>query len=448
MSDGAIEKLPRSWIREKLSQSPTVYVVLYGIAMSFGTYFCMYAFRKPFSVGTFEGPKFWRLDLKTTFVVSQILGYALSKFIGIKICTEIGRRQRRNALWVLIVAAQCALLLFAVLPESWKIAAIFLNGLPLGMVWGLCVWYLEGRRTSELLLAGLSCSFIISSALVKDVGRYLLVHQGIPEFWMPFCVGSIFIVPYFLFVWLLDQLPDPDEQDEAERSPRVTMDREMRYVAFKDIAFAMVMLLVGYFFLTAFRDYRDNYGIEIFQALGYAEVPLVFSRTDWPIAFGVMSILALTNFVRNRRWGLFAAFAVMLSGALMIGAATWLFDGGHLTGITWMVLIGLGAYVMYVPYGSLLFDRLMAATGMVGTAVFGIYIADAIGYTGSIGVQLYKDLGQPSLSRLQFFRWYCYFVSATGILTLVSSYLFLRKKQRLSETLTESRTARSLGSKL
>ena len=34
----------------------------------------------------------------------------------------------------------------------------------------------------------------------------------------------------------------------------------------------------------AFRDYRDNFGSEIFQALGYAEVPLVFSRTDWPIA--------------------------------------------------------------------------------------------------------------------------------------------------------------------
>ncbi|MEW4451247.1 DUF5690 family protein, partial [Bremerella sp. JC817] len=35
------------------------------------------------------------------------------------------------------------LMLFAVVPVHWKVLAIFLNGLPLGMVWGLVVRYLE-----------------------------------------------------------------------------------------------------------------------------------------------------------------------------------------------------------------------------------------------------------------------------------------------------------------
>ena len=58
---------------------------------AFSTYFCMYAFRKPFAAGAFEGtfPLFGKDDpTKTAMVISQILGYALSKFLGIKVCSE------------------------------------------------------------------------------------------------------------------------------------------------------------------------------------------------------------------------------------------------------------------------------------------------------------------------------------------------------------------------
>ena len=103
----------------------------------------------------------------------------------------------------MILVAHFALLLFAVLPNNLKVAAIFLNGLPLGMVWGLVVRYLEGRRTSELLLAGLSCSFIIASGMVKDVGRWMMNVQQVDQFWMPFVTGVIFLPPFLLSVWLL-----------------------------------------------------------------------------------------------------------------------------------------------------------------------------------------------------------------------------------------------------
>ena len=49
-----------------------------------------------------------------------------------------------------------------------------------------------------------------------------------------------------------------------------------------------------------------------------------------------------------------------------------------------MVLIGLGAYLAYVPYNTLFFERMMASTRFVGTAVFAIALADAAGYTGSV----------------------------------------------------------------
>lgn len=66
-------------------------------------------------------------------------------------------------LLTLIAIAELALLGFALAPTEFKGLALFFNGLPLGMVWGIVVRYLEGRRSSEFLLAGLSCSFIVAS---------------------------------------------------------------------------------------------------------------------------------------------------------------------------------------------------------------------------------------------------------------------------------------------
>ena len=116
----------------------TLFTVM-AIMAAFSTYFCMYAFRKPFSAATYEGLKFLNtsFDLKTVLVTSQIIGYALSKMIGIKFISEVTRRSRFRMLVGMILAAQAALFAFAVLPPSLKVMAIFFNGLPLGMVWGL-----------------------------------------------------------------------------------------------------------------------------------------------------------------------------------------------------------------------------------------------------------------------------------------------------------------------
>ena len=52
--------------------------------MAFTTYFAMYSFRKPFAAAHFNGAHFWILDLKSALIISQLCGYALSKFLGVK----------------------------------------------------------------------------------------------------------------------------------------------------------------------------------------------------------------------------------------------------------------------------------------------------------------------------------------------------------------------------
>ena len=221
-----------------LEKAPAPLFAAYAIAAAFTTYFSMYAFRKPFAAAKFEGEFFLgsAVALKTAIVISQIFGYALSKYIGIKVCSEVSPARRAATLVALIVWAELALVAYGLVPNNCKTVAIFLNGLPLGMVWGLVVWYLEGRRTSELLLAGLSCSYIVSSGMVKDLGRAMMEGgvadrwRQVPliggsigsalgkvnESWMPALTGLHFLPIFLLAVWLLNQLPRPSDSDVAQ----------------------------------------------------------------------------------------------------------------------------------------------------------------------------------------------------------------------------------------
>jgi hypothetical protein len=433
----------------------------YAVTAAFGTYFCMYAFRKPFTAGTYESFYFagTQIELKTAFVISQIIGYTLSKFMGIKICSEASRGRRAVTLVTLIAVAEFALVLFAVAPPQLKVAAIFFNGLPLGMVWGLVVRYLEGRRTSDILLPGLACSFIVSSGVVKDVGRALMAGDPfrilgiglpnplapVPEFWMPAATGLIFLPPFVLSVWLLNQVPEPTIDDVAARTERQSMDRGRRQQFLWEYLPGIVLLIAAYVFLTAFRDYRDNYMVEILDEVGYSyeQNKDIMSRMELGVALGVLATMSLLYLVKDNRLGLFAIFGVIMAGMVTIGAATMLLRGGMINGFGWMALVGLGSYMAYVPYNAMLFDRLMASTRFVGTAVFAMYLADSAGYTGSIALQLGKDLFAGKTSRSDFLQSYSWFLSLSGTLMLAGVCLYFWRVTAASRDATFALTATS-----
>jgi phosphonate degradation associated HDIG domain protein len=427
-------------LRTWLAKAPKPVFVVYAIAAAFATYFCMYAFRKPFAAARFEGQQFLggEIGLKTAFVVSQILGYTASKYIGIKVCPEVRPGRRAGLLVFLIVCAEAALVFFAILPRDLKVVAIFCNGLPLGMVWGLVVWYLEGRLTSELLLAGLACSYIVSSGAVKDVGRYLMAAHGVGEAVMPMVTGLLFLPPFLFSVWLLSHLPPPTAADQAARVQRTTMDRPHRLAFFKALLVGLLLLFGARLLTTAFRDFRDNYGVELFAGLGYHGDPTLFTRTEIPVALGVMASLALLNLIRDNRAGVLGAHVLMMAGLLLMALSTPLLDLGLLNGVGWMILVGLGSYMAYVPNDSVVFDRIIASTRVRGTAVFGIYLADAIGYTGSIGLPLVKDLFFATMDRLAFFRAFTYIVSlgGTGMLVASSVYFYRRHREPPGDEMT------------
>lgn len=417
-------------ITQFLAENNGVVLAIYTTIAAFCTYSCMYAFRKPFSAAGFKtSPEMFGLDYKSALVIAQLLGYTLSKFVGIKIVSEMGKNSRALAIGVLIAIAELALLGFAVVSVQYKFLFMFLNGIPLGMVWGLVFSYLEGRKFTELMGAGLCASFIFASGFVKTVGKTLTVDYGVSEFWMPFATGLIFALPMILFVWLLSQVPDPSEEDIRLRTKREPMNGQQRWAFFKTFAPGLVLLIITYMFLTAFRDFRDNFMNEVLNAVGFQNQPEIFTKTETPVTIGVLVLLGLIMFIQSNRRALLVNHIVIFLGLVTAGLSTYLYQAGLISPIVWIMLTGFATYVAYIPFNCILFERLIATFKYVSTAGFLIYISDSFGYLGSVGVLFYKNFGQKDLSWLKFFINFNYILSIMGgAFVLLALVYFTRKK--------------------
>jgi MFS family permease len=402
---------------------------------AFGAYFCMYAFRKPFSVATFEGLEVFHIDYKILLIIAQVLGYVISKFIGIKVISELKANQRAFSLLGLIAIAEVALVLFALVPKPYNIICMFINGIPLGMIWGIVFSYLEGRKFTEILGVALSTSFIVSSGVVKSAGFFVMESWGFSQFWMPAITGLLFIGPLLFFTWLLERIPKPTTEDIELRSERVPMSSKDRKKVLLKFLFPITLWILFYMYLTAFRDFRDNFARELWDSLGYKGDISVFASSEVFVAVIVLLVLGTAFYFKDNMKALLFYQLLLMIGSLSIGLSTILFQLGTIDSYSWMVVSGFGLYICYVPFNCLFFDRFIAAFKIKGNAGFLIYLADAFGYLGSVSVLLYKNFGQSTLSWLNFFMDGAYIVAGMGVVVTTCSIIYLTKKSRKKESI-------------
>jgi hypothetical protein len=424
---------PSLALKNALSRAhPAVFTAAAGAA-GFFAYFAMYAFRKPFTAATFDDVPGWHfpIDYKIALVLAQVAGYALSKFIGVKVISEIEPRRRTAAILGLIGVAWLALIAFGFVPAPWNVALLFVNGLPLGMIWGLVYGFMEGRRVSEALAAMLCASFILSSGVVKSAGVWLMQAFHVDRFWMPAAVGALFIPMLLASVWVLNALPPPTAQDEAERVRRAPMTGAQRSAFLKAYAPGLVAIVIAYVLLTAFRDYRDNFAAEIWKALGFGGEAAVFSASELPVAVIALVAMAAVMAVRDNRRALMAIHGLVALGFVLIGVSTLAFQTHVISPLAWMILAGSGLYMAYNPINAVMFDRMVAAGGRTGNAGFLIYVSDSCGYLGSVAVLLWRNFGQGSLDWLQFFVLGAYVSSLAGLaLTALAALYFHHRSAR------------------
>ena len=391
----------------------------------------MYAFRKPFTVATFDNIFVWGLKYKDVLIITQLIGYTLSKFLGIKIIAEMKSKNRGWNILKLIAFAATSLLLFAITPTPYNIIFLFLNGIPLGMVWGIVFSFLEGRKTTEFMGSIMAVSFIFSSGFVKSVGKWLLKTQGVSEYWMPLATGLIFLVPMILLVFLLEQVPEPTDEDIEHRSERKPMNATERKDFIKSYLPGIVALVIAYVMLTIMRDFRDNFAADIWKELGYNDAS-IFTETEIPVSLAILFSMSLLILIKNNLRALQINHLIVAFGFLMAGVSTFLFTHQIVSAFWWMVLNGLGLYLGYVPFNVMFFERKIAAIRKPANVGFLMYIADSFGYLGSICILLFKNFSSNKMSYSYFFISSIYTVSIVGIVFMFFSLLYFNRKIKSS----------------
>ncbi len=413
-------------VSRKLARAgPTAFSV-YCIVAAFGTYFCMYAFRKPFTAGTFDQTVGWGLGFKTVLIASQVAGYTLSKFIGIKVVSELPSRYRAISILALIGIAELALFLFAITPPPWNFIWLFVNGLPLGMVFGLVLGFLEGRQVTEALAAGLCASFIIASGVVKSVGRSLIQDWGVSEFDMPFVTGLLFVAPLLVAVWMLAQIPAPSAEDVARRTRRAPMFHGQRKAFFRKHAVGLIGLVCVYVLLTIGRSIRDDFAVEIWQDLGVDDEPAVFARSEFWVMIGVVVVNGLAILIADNRRAFLVSLGLLCAGFSLVLLAVYGHTTRYLSPMPFMIALGLGMYIPYVAFHTTIFERMIASFRETATVGYLMYVADAVGYLGYVAVMFFRNTVSGDVDFLKLLIWISIVIAVfcTTISLLLAGYYY------------------------
>jgi MFS family permease len=408
-----------------------IQVGIYAAVAAFLTYTMIFGFRKSFTVCTFDGMTVGTLSYKTVLVLSQMMGYLMAKFYGIKFISELNRFGRNKIILLLVGIAWLAWLCFALIPAPYNIIFLFINGFPLGMLWGVVFSYVEGRRSTDFIGAALAVSFIFSSGFVKSVGGWL-IQLGVTEFWVPFCTGLVFALPLLLFIYLMERIPAPDAEDEAARMNRTPMSAEQRKAFVRSFLPGIIACIFIYGFATIFRDIRDNFSADMWKEMGYLNQPAIFSKTETPITLVILALIGSMVIIKNSFKALMIAHLFIAIGFIIAGVSTYLFTQGMVAPIWWMTLVGLGLYMVYIPFNSVFFERMIAAFRFTGNVGFLIYLADSFGYLGSVSVLLSKEIFKVQLNWVQFFSNSVMILSVVGVaITVYAGWYFYQKKKAI-----------------
>lgn len=371
----------------------------WAVIAAFGAYFCMYMYRKPYTAATYETLTAFGMAYKPIVIISQVLGYAISKFIGIKVVSEAKPGTRVAWYLGLILAAEAALILAGITPAPYNLIWFFANGLPLGMVFGFVLAFLEGRTRTELLAAGLCTSFVVADGVAKSSGLWVM-ELGVPEAWMPAAVGAMYLPGILLFGWMLSKIPGQSRKDIELRTERAPMDKAARRALFGKFAFGLCLLAGIYSLTGVLRGVRGDFSREIWQGLNFQVDAAVFSRSELIVAFSVLAIVALLVFVKDNKKAFNLGLALSLAGFGVVAFSLLAIQAKAIDPFLFMVLIGFGLYLPYIAFHTTVFERLIAFTQEKGTIGYLMYVADAASYAGLVVLLFVRNLSSPEPSGL------------------------------------------------
>ena len=377
--------------KEKLSPSAQkklsdLLFILYAGGAALLSYSLVYALRKPFTAATFDGMELFGMDYKIATSIIQIFGYMVSKFIGIKLISELKREGRLKFILVSILVAELSLVLFGCLPRPFNVLALFFNGLSLGCMWGVIFSFLEGRRVTDLLASLFGLSIAVSSGTAKSIGLFVVDTLHVSEFWMPALIGAVALPLLAGLGYILDHLPKPTAEDKALRVERVTLNKQQRWNLFRSFAPILTLIILAIF----------------------ATLAVMKSHIK------VLSVL----------------LTLVIAGAITLSTVAFNYHTLQLSPLVWLFIQSLCLYFSYLSFQTIFFDRFIACFRIKGNVGFFIAMVDSIGYTGTVVVLVVKECFNPDLNWLEFYNTMAGTVGIVCTFAFTLAMIYLTQKYR------------------
>jgi hypothetical protein len=189
----------------------------------------------------------------------------------------------------------------------------------------------------------------------------------------------------------------------------------------------IVSLVILYLMQTVFRDFRDNFSVELFSFYGYTDKSQFLSM-EFIIGVIVVFTTSLIVIFKNNFRGFQASLFLSGIGFIMMLIAEILFGAGKINFYYLMLLAGLGMSIGYVPFQIALFERFIAAFHIAGNVGFLMYISDSLGYLGSVSILFSKNGGLITMDNVALFHLLIYLCGLIGLLATLSSIFYFNVK--------------------
>lgn len=401
------------------------------------SYSLVYALRKPFTAASFENAEFFDMDYKVVVTISQILGYVVSKFIGIKLISELQSEERFKFILTSVLLAEASLILFGLLSTPFNVAAMFLNGLSLGCMWGVIFSFIEGRRVTDILASLLGVSMVISSGTAKSVGLYVMNHLHVSEFWMPALIGAVALPLLLLLGWALNKLPEPNKEDIAMKSERETLNGKQRWELFKSFMPFLSMLFIANIAIVVLRDIKEDFLVNIIDVSAYS--PWLFAQIDSVVTLIILGIFGLMVLVKDNLKALSVLFGLIIAGMIVMSVVSFGQQQLRLSPVIWLFIQSLCLYIAYLTFQTIFFDRFIACFRIRGNVGFFIVTTDFLGYTGTVVVLVLKEFCNPDIDWAVFYNQFAGYVGIFCCVTFVCSFVYLHQRFRKETGVTAPR---------
>lgn len=341
------------------------------------------------------------VTLQESLTLIFCIGFGLAKFPAVHVMSSaIYFKHRLKVLSFLVASSAVCLTIPLALSGGSPfptLCGVFLGCFPSSMLYGGLVSYVEGRRSTEILIAIVHFSSTLAGSASRGTATAVLA-SGVAPCWMPAAIAVVVTPVILLMLWVLDRSPPPSTADVAARQPRQAMSAQQRADFINSFRPGLLLLISAYSLLTAVRFFRDLFSRDIFTAANGGIVPssFVFATADLPGAIMAAGVLILFGKVEDSSRAMTLMISAMMLLTAVMLAATLLFSIEVLGCIGWQLVLGAGLYGTYSLACMPIYDRLVSASsfGSTGaTCSFLVFYGDMCGYVGAVSLTLWKTFG-------------------------------------------------------